>query len=440
MTDLQKKKLIDELMYTTLIIDFVDKSIESITEDNITAESMKLKQSICDETSLKFGGCIASEFSVEIFNTENRTFDAEKLTNKWITVRLIQTAPSGEYLYPSNTLYPGAAYPGEVVADNEFYIFSGYIDSVKKDKTDNNVFNLIAYDALAKLYSKDATAFLFKKLTTAGSERSIENIFFAVFKKSNNKTIDIPYNSGGNTYLNEVLSNSEKVGTTQIINHSWINSNDKITFGEILKNICEMLGLFGFIQPSNGVGTFMFIDPFSKSTSETYTFYENFTVTEDFNHYYNEIIYGNCSVNKTSDNKVMNFKPEFIDSDISNVDYDISKNILAQEAFNVTHTMSYLFNGNSGKRITGWGIERGYYPITANVDGRLWVKIGDRINIIKNKTDVNGDYIYKTDKNGEYELDENGDLIIETETYTSYVLSRTLSGIQALTDEIETKG
>ncbi|MCH5202748.1 MAG: hypothetical protein J1F17_06035, partial [Oscillospiraceae bacterium] len=98
MTDLQKKKLIDELMYTTLIIDFVDKSIESITEDNITAESMKLKQSICDETSLKFGGCIASEFSVEIFNTENRTFDAEKLTNKWITVRLIQTAPSGEYL------------------------------------------------------------------------------------------------------------------------------------------------------------------------------------------------------------------------------------------------------------------------------------------------------------------------------------------------------
>jgi hypothetical protein len=39
LSDLQKQKLIDELMYNTLIISFADGT-ESITEDNIASESM----------------------------------------------------------------------------------------------------------------------------------------------------------------------------------------------------------------------------------------------------------------------------------------------------------------------------------------------------------------------------------------------------------------
>jgi hypothetical protein len=103
--------------------------------------------------------------------------------------------------------------------------------------------------------------------------------------------------------------------------------------------------------------------------------------------------------------------------------------------------MGYWFNSNMGKRITGWDTDtHSYYPITATVDGRPWAHVGDKIEIFKNCTDVNGDYIYETDENGEYELDENGELIILKEKYTTYIMSRTLTGIQALTDEIETKG
>jgi hypothetical protein len=442
LSDLQKQKLIDELMYNTLIISFADGT-ESITEDNIASESMKLKQSICDEDSLKFGGCIASEFTIDIFNTEDRTFDVKNLKDKWINVKLIQTAPTGQYVYPESALYPNNAYPDEIVKDNEFYIFNGYIDSVEKDKNDNNSFTLTAYDVLAKLHSRDATAFLFNALSNKGGVRTLKNILSAVRSKNNNKMINIPISSLSENYLNEKLTNGITVGETEILNPSWLNSNDKITFGEILKDICEMLGVFGFITPSSLTGGVLtFIDPFTSTNTEAYNFYEDFSVVEDVNHYYNGIIYGNCSVDKTSNNKVVNFKPEFMgDTDISQTDYDISDNILAQEEYNVTYTMGYWFNSNMGKRITGWDTDtHSYYPITATVDGRPWANVGDKIEIFKNCTDVNGDYIYETDENGEYELDENGELIILKEKYTTYIMSRTLTGIQALTDEIETKG
>ena len=66
-----------------------------------------------------------------------------------------------------------------------------------------------------------------------------------------------------------------------------------------------------------------------------------------------------------------------------------------------------------------------HFPLT--VEGTPEQIIGSPITIIANKTNPDGSYI---EQDGEYIKEE----------INSYVFKRTLSGIQALTDEIEVKG
>ena len=63
----------------------------------------------------------------------------------------------------------------------------------------------------------------------------------------------------------------------------------------------------------------------------------------------------------------------------------------------------------------------------------MWVTVGSPIEILVSKTDVSGNYI-----------DNEGNIItdgtIVKESVKTYVLSRTITGIQAMTDKIEVKG
>lgn len=104
-SSLHKKQAIENLIENTLTIIFPDGDFEDITEANIASESMSLKQSICDESKLRFGGCIASEFDIDLVNSADRTFTAD-LVGKWISVKLTQRFHSGENLLPSEKLFP----------------------------------------------------------------------------------------------------------------------------------------------------------------------------------------------------------------------------------------------------------------------------------------------------------------------------------------------
>ena len=78
-----------------------------------------------------------------------------------------------------------------------------------------------------------------------------------------------------------------------------------------------------------------------------------------------------------------------------------------------------MFSVDSGKLIH----HKIYKPIEATLDGRLWVEPGDMVQIKYYVTDADGNYAY------------NADGTPQTATVTSYVLSRELTGIQALTDK-----
>ena len=127
----------------------------------MASESMNLKQAVCDERKLTFGGCIASEFDIDLINSADRAFTTD-LVGKWISVKLTQRFPSGESLLPSANTFPSSgALPGETVTEKEYYLFSGVIDSAKLDRNNRNQRHIVAYDALSLLYDLDATDKLF---------------------------------------------------------------------------------------------------------------------------------------------------------------------------------------------------------------------------------------------------------------------------------------
>lgn len=425
-----KEAVINNLICNKLEIRFVGSDDETITETNIASESMQLKQSICDDNKLKFGGCIASEFKINLINTEDRVFTND-LVGKWICVRLSHYYPTDEDILPSKSLYPSSTiYPGKVVKSTGVYIFCGYIDSAKVDKNDKNMRNIVAYDLMAKLYERDATSLLMQyfKSTATNGFKWLKNLFYLCMSKEYNGFMDIPYvSSDVVTYMDEVINEVDEltVGRYEPENDDWIANNSTISFGEVLKSICELLGVFGVIKPNQSRGIFCFYN--LKDNTENYDFYEDL-YTEEYNcdGYTNFMI---LNGNEDRDDKITLFQSQHTPDGATVNTYDLSENVLAWQKWDTLDGtgkayINNMLNGTIGERF----YNSQYTPITATLDGRIWVEIGDKINIKINKTNVDGSYMY----------DENGDIV--TETIESYVLSRTLTGIQALTDKIEAKG
>lgn len=430
------------LNYNELIITFPDGDEQDITEENIVSESMRLTQSICDEDYLKFGGCIASEFRIDLLNTNERSFTQE-LTGRWISVKLIQHKISDRPVYPSRLLYPsGDLFPGFERDETVHYIFSGFIESANLSENDMNVRTVIAYDALALLYSADATNYVYRSATETGAF----TISIALSNSlRNNGKINIPIFSGDGWYNKFFTEQFDRSGDGvlwpvreySIKNESWRSSDKKISYGELLKNICENLAVFGIIVPDSGKGSFKTID-FTKPTI-VYEFYEKLQPEEYLSTGYTDFmfsIYGDGRTGK-NDTAAGGFTHSYPDAVPKIYDFTDNMTVWEKYAKNGSSRTSTSFDRLINTTSIGFRIamnpENGdcafssYRPLKATVEGTPNQIIGSPITIIANKTNPDGSYI---EQDGEYVKEE----------INSYVFKRTLSGIQALTDEIEVKG
>lgn len=420
-SSLHKKQTIENLIENTLTVSFPNGEYEDITEENIASESMSLKQSICDESKLKFGGCIASEFDIDIVNSDDRIFTTD-LVGKWISVKLTQKIPSGEKLLPSAKLFLGTSLlPGETIATKEYYLFSGIIDSAKLDKNNRNKRHIVAYDALSMLYDIDATNKLFNLWKTYPNGYKIGELVVLCLNYNGKHMIQVEDNKD---ILDEVINQSTGLTVRNFLtyNRAWLEDSNTITYGELLKNCCELLGVFGTIIPNASYGVFRYIE-LGKST-EKYNFYENLYAEEYDCSGYNKFVF----INGYSSREKKAIEFETLWGDESN-SYDLTKNTVCQQeddgtGGSVIHNVQNLLNGKTGERFYNCS----YTPLTATLDGRPWVQIGDGIEIESYVTDSNGDFVY--DNAGQP----------KKEKVKAYVLSRTLSGIKALTDSIEAKG
>lgn len=434
--------IINHLIKNKIEIYFPDGDVEPIAEGNIVSESLTLKQSICDGEALTFGGCVASELNIKLINTAERQFSNE-LADKWISVKMTQYfADPDELVYPSDTLFPsGGIYPGTVTGERSFWIFSGYIDSATVDKNDKNVFNVTAYDALAKAYEEDATDLYYGWMTNTEGGRLEGILSLVVSRMAVECSGFLPLLNETYLVVKDGRTVTLRVGSFNVKNEYWLTRKDKVNCGMLLKNICEVLGVFGVIVPNADKGTFM---PRKLSgNAETYAFYESLT-TEDFESTgYTDFRFSVSGNTRKSKNVLGGGLSDAADGAVEKA-YDFSDNVLVLQPYTAegagrtsTEFDSFVNSTSIGTRLAvnaestehaGQCAYSAYQPLTATLDGRLWVTVGSPIEILVSKTDVNGDYV----------LDENGN--IQKETVKTYLLSRTLSGIQALTDKIEVKG
>lgn len=431
--------IINNLIENTIEIFFPDEpDTPPVTQENIVSESMSLRQTICDGEQLRFGGCVASQFSIKLMNTAARQFD-DTLTGKWIAVKITQRYADPDVLvYPSDDLYPSdSLYPGRTTGEQVFWVFSGFIDSVPVDKNDRNIYNVTAYDALAKLHSEDATDDLFQRFKTHGYY--LEQIFGMC-------TTDRGISATGFlAYLNEtytVNDVSRRVGAYNVKNDYWLNRKDRVTYGTLLRYVCELLGVFGVMVPDSGKGYFTFRT--LNGSMEAYGFYEQLTAENYQSTGYTDFRFS-VSGNARNSKSVTSIDGGLSDAASGAVDktYDFSDNILVLEEYTessqgrTSTPFDYLINRTSiGTRLalnaasashSGQCAFSAYHPLEATLDGRLWVSVGAPIEILVNRTTVDGDYVIV-------------DGVIQKETVRTYVLTRTLTGIQALTDNIEVKG
>lgn len=421
-----KQKIINELISNKLEIFSSDSKFDVITETNIESESMSLKQSICDENKLKFGGCIASEFKIGLLNTVGRTFDVSKLVGCWILVKLTQTFPSGSPILPSSSLYPSdTLYPGEAVTTKSWCIFNGMIDKAEVNKTDQNKISITAYDVISQLYETDCTNALQKLWNNNSNSTSVYALLAMVSEKFINLCGQPDAHFLSDRLLNEVINKVENltVKNMKIFNKVWLDDSEKVNYGQLLNYTAEMLGVFAFVKPDNRKGgNIVFVNLETDTTkAEKYDFYEAFNADEKSSGTYGTVDFAIRGSTRTA--KVRSYKF------LSGKTYDMTDNILVwQENDNAggawIHKFENLFSGDTGKRIH----HKIYKPIEATLDGRLWVEPGDMVQIKYYVTDADGNYAY------------NADGTPQTATVTSYVLSRELTGIQALTDKITAKG
>ncbi|MDY4813072.1 MAG: hypothetical protein SO152_04390 [Ruminococcus sp.] len=429
-----KNHIINNLLENILEISFPWQSegneIAPITMKNIVEESMTLKQSICSESKLKFGGCIASEFSISLCDDEERSFAEKDLKGKWILVKLTQKY-LGNNIYPGENIYPTTnLFPGQQIQTKEFFLFNGYIDSLKYSSGDKHKFDLVAYDYFGKLNTKDGTNELLTQWGNATFRPlgTMLRIFINNIHSTNVSPItgllSSTFVAGGTT--------KTKIYDFPTMNSYWLTNKDKTTYGEVARYLCEMVGCFGYIMPNtdNKEGNFVLAYLDFSDKYETYGFYEELNFEDFKTNGYSGLswTYGG-EQKKSSKEKISKFFPNIVpDSATKNI-YDMTDNICCwQQEISSGENFHILDDFYNTSNVFNRFYNSGYIPFTAKVDGRPWVQVGDNVQF----------NVYETDVNGEPVLDNNGNQKITT--VNSVVLSRTLSGIQALTDTLETKG
>ncbi len=389
-----------------------------IKNDEIVADSLRLTGSICDDSDLKFGGCIASQFEIEI------TKDID-LTGREISVYLFQRAIIPTYpstiTFPTekNTVYGSddehiTVYPGYTVCEGykgqSIQIFSGRIFSCKLAKN-RAMRKIVAYDDFYWKCAADCTDW-YRKLYR---DAQAETITLGELRTAITNEIKLIQADGEATLPADVLPVYRIDG--------------QVTYIDLLRQICEFNGCFGYI---NGEGRLEYKtigeSSYTDVNTEDYEFYID-VETEDFV--------------KTGFDGLYIFG--FPNGNTANYALPVGSgsgkyNLYPIEGNSVVTTGYSVYGGNAlfddvycdpkpGITPHGLGLRTSladnftiayYTPMTLKSEYRSWVEIGDRIKVNIHWVDLNGREHWSR--------------------LSSIVLSRTISGIQAMTDEITANG
>ena len=337
----------------------------TLTNSDILAESLELKEAIEESDNLSFTGCIASSFKIECFNLVDDT-----LEGMWIEADIVAHTvdPDDEETIP---------------------LFRGYIDKVTNTTHEEFTTEIRAYDALYKICNADVTAW-YNGLTFPITIKNMRNSFFTRV---------------GVTQVDDYLPNDSMTVNKTI--------DDKTISGQkIIKALCQINGRFGRI---NRAGKFEYVH-LVEGTEALYPREDLFPADDIYpadenaldqisKAYYTQISFENYTVAPITKVQLVNKEGQIAGRSGSGTNiFTIENNPLIWGKTTAQLNSAALNLLNTVKGL--W-----YVPSEVSAVGLPYVECGDFVLMAARRSIVR-----------------------------AYVLSRTLKGIQALTDDYSAPG
>lgn len=397
-----KSAYFDESENKHLIVTFPEINL-TLTRSQIRKETMEIKEAILDQESIEFVGCIASQFKLQISSIK------KKLKGKKIEVSI----------YTDST------------SDKPVKLFSGIVDS--DNRTGNKKSKEIkAYDMMYSLADTDVTTWfktqvaylkMGKKLTV----KKFRNELFAFIGLAQKKR----------TLANDSFSIKQLVNLvgTEDEEEADEEEEEKIYALDLIKAICQINGVFGIINRNGemdyrrlGVededdGAYPGVDPDDKTNGLYLPFVPGIGVTDiitDSTFYpsYKSVTYEDYDVHGIT--RVYVRQSEDTKAGYAGSDKKY-KYITQGNRFTLGTTKEEKREIAAAILNKVQGVT--YTPFTAECTGLPFLEVGDPVQF----------YVYDFEESDRQKKD-----VFVLKSF--YVLSRTLKGIQSLTDTLTAQG
>lgn len=397
-----KSAYFDESENKHLIVTFPEINL-TLTHSQIRKETMEIKEAILDQESIEFVGCIASQFKLQIRSIK------KKLKGKKIEVSI----------YTDST------------SDKPVKLFSGIVDS--DERTGNKRSKEIkAYDMMYSLADTDVTTWFktqvaYLKMGEKLTVKKFRNDLFAFIGLAQKKR----------TLANDSFSIKQLVNLvgTEDEEEADEEEEEKIYALDLIKAICQINGVFGIINRNGemdyrrlGVededdGAYPGVDPDDKTYGLYLPFVPGIGVTDiitdsTFFPSYKSVTYEDYDVHGIT--KVYVRQSEDTKAGYAGSDKKY-KYIVQGNRFTLGTTKQEKREIAAAILNKVQGVT--YTPFAAECTGLPFLEVGDSVQF----------YVYDFEESDRQKKD-----VFVLKSF--YVLSRTLKGIQSLTDTLTAQG
>lgn len=409
--------MIDYKYYDLFDKSSVDKQLKIVCQDGTiltnknfssTSSDFSLSESLCSDSKLSFGKCESSCLKIKIANTVNslkgQTLQVtETLANK-------DDAPFkiGTYIVDEDTLTSDKKYRNITAYDRLYSISSMNVSDWYSKLFPSKQVPLIRYENVTKEWTytgidgKEITEYYEELEPITYYQTEYESITLKAFRDSFFKYIGLTQQS--TTLVNDDMKVSKSVDDIDL------------TAKDVLEAICEINGVFGKMSRDD-VFTYVELKPFSRGLLPSKTLYPNKSLfprkpgNVDIRRLemgeYKTLQVGDTNFEQITKLQIRQSEDDigYIAGDDTGVTYIIQGNFLTYSAG--TDELKTIANNVLSK------ISKVIFnPVNITLQGNPCVETGDTIRIIDTNNNV----------------------------YKSYVLQRTLTGIQMIMDSIISEG
>lgn len=397
-----KSAYFDESENKHLVVTFPEINL-TLKHSQIKKESMEINEAILDQESIEFVGCIASQFKLQISSIK------KKLKGKKIEVSI----------YTDST------------SDKPVKLFSGFVDSDERTGNKRSK-EIIAYDMMYSLADEDVTSWFRTQVAYLKMGKKL-----TIKKFRNDLFVFLGITQKKRTLANDSFSIKQLVNMVDKDDGEDADEEEqeKIYALDLIKAICQINGVFGIINRNGemdyrrlGVededdGAYPGVDPDDKTNGLYLPFVPGIGVTDiitDSTFYpsYKSVTYEDYDVHGIT--KVYVRQSEDTKAGYAGSDKKY-KYIVQGNRFTLGTTKEEKREIATAILNKVQGVT--YTPFSAECTGLPYLEVGDPVQF----------YAYDFEQSDKQKKD-----VFVLKSF--YVLSRTLKGIQSLTDTLTAQG